>query len=82
MKQQQRAFVCKPITKAQQKNIVGGSEVDIIYVQCGRTGSNGEWDIIPADGYYAEPYEACQLHCGRQGVWACMNWGQFQEGVS
>jgi len=79
-------MIGRAISKTQQKSIKGGrgdaEETDIIYVQCGRGTSSAiaPWEVIPADGYYDEPYDACQFHCGRQGVLTCMNATQYNLG--
>jgi hypothetical protein len=79
MKMKQLALQCTPLNKAQQKQIKGGEDpsTDVIYVQCGRGQANGDWEVIPADGYYDEPMDACMMHCARQGVFQCVNWGTF-----
>jgi hypothetical protein len=70
MKMKHNAFPGTPLSKMQQKKIKGGEDpdTDVIYVLCGRGTPNGDWEVIPSDGYYDDPIDACMLHCGRQGV--------------
>jgi hypothetical protein len=81
MNRKLHALRMMPLSKSQQKMIKGGDapdpDTDVVYVQCGRGQANGDWEVIPSDGYYDDPTDACLMHCGRQGVFQCMNWGQF-----